>query len=100
MFGYKFFCPYNARLYRIQLAWPQEEQGSDAGEDRRKADEARDDGRSRKKFFRSNDNRDDDHHKGIHHSQNELNRHRRGAAETTCRALFAAKAKTGFVLGT
>ena len=63
------------------------------------ANEPRNDCGSRKKFFRSNDNRDTNYHERIHHSKGELNRHRRGAADATRRALFAAKAKTGFVLG-
>jgi len=50
-------------------------------------------------LFRSNDNRDDYHHKRIHDSESELKRHGRGAADTTRRALFAAKPKTCFMLG-
>jgi hypothetical protein len=89
----------NARSQSNQSAWPQENQGRNAGDDCRKAHEPRDDFRSRKKFFRSNDKRDDNHHEGIHHSQNELDRHWRSAAETTGRTLFTAKPKTGFALG-
>jgi hypothetical protein len=47
--------------------------------------------RPRKKLFRNNDNRDDNHHERIHAPQSELNYHRRGAADTTRHTLFAAR---------
>jgi len=40
--------------------------------------------------------RDDYHQERIHDSQRELNRHGRGAADTTRGALFAAKPETSF----
>jgi len=65
----------------------------DARNDGGNANETGRDLRSRKKPFRNNDNRDDNHHERIHDSQRELNYHRRGAADTTRRTFFAAKAK-------
>jgi hypothetical protein len=83
------------------LSWAQDNytKGRDARKDGGNANETGRDFRSRKKPFRSNDNRDDNHHERIHDSRSKLNRHRRGAADTTRRTLFAAKPKTGFVLG-
>ena len=85
--------------HETELAWPQENRvkGGDPGDDCRNADEPRDDCGSRKKLFRSDDKRDDNHHERIHDSEGELNRHRRGAAGTTGRALLATKPKTGFL---
>ena len=67
------------------LAWPEENcpKGRDTRDDSRNANEPRDDCRSGEKFLRSNDNRDDYHHERIHGSKSELNRHGRGAADTT-----------------
>src|SRR6266699_4138714 len=62
------------------------------------AHNSRNDCRSRKKLFSSNDNRDHYHHERIHDSQSELNRHRRGATGTTRRALFVAKPLFGVQL--
>lgn len=83
------------------LIRPQEnhEKGRDARKDSREANDPRDHLRSPENLFRSNDHRDDNHHKRIHDSQSELDRHRGRATETAGYTLFAAKLKTSFVFG-
>jgi hypothetical protein len=70
----------------------------DTRNDCRDANEPRNGSRSSEKLFRSDDHRDDSHHKRIHYPQSELNRHWAGAAEATCNPLSAANPKTGFVI--
>ena len=80
--------------------WAQENrtQGRYSRDDGGNADEPRDDCRSRKEFLCCNGHRDDYHQDGIHDSQDELNRHGRGAADATSHALLATKPEAGLLV--